>query len=136
LLIVAWCGFTARSAMWMTLLPSRPRVIVSPGSGVSRMICLPVFVVEIRRRMKLMVPLPALPVKEDADDVRRQRRDQRKGQRHMHIEPDFEQSADAQMPTQTRQRRLLLLEQPDDLLARLPVAAVRERQRAQRRGGR
>ncbi len=68
--------------------------------------------------------------------MRRQRRDQRKGQRHMHIKPDFEQRADLEMPAQPRQRRLLLLEQTNDLLARLAVAAVGERQRAQRRRGR
>src|SRR3546814_2600241 len=52
---------------------------LSPSSGWSRTICLPVLVVAMRRRMKLIVP--ALPIEEDADDMRRQRRDQREGQR-------------------------------------------------------
>src|SRR5690606_36296806 len=132
LLIVAWWGFTARSATWMMLPASRPRVIVSPGSAWSRTICLPVFVVAMRRRMKLIVR--ASPVEEDADDMRRQRRDQREGQRHMHIEPDFEQRPDAKMLAQPGQRRLLLRQKPDDLFAHLRLAAARRRQGAM--GGR
>src|SRR3546814_17243510 len=89
MLIVAWCGLTARSAIWIALPLSRPTVMASPANGWSRTICLPVLVVEIRRRMKLIVP--PLPIEEDADDMRRQGRDQREGQRHMHIEQDLQQ---------------------------------------------
>src|SRR3546814_8529935 len=111
LLIVAWCGLTARSATWSALLASRPSLMLSPSSGWSRTISLPVLVVAIRRRMKLIVPFPALPIEKDADDVRRQRRDQRKGQRHMHIEPDLEQRAEPEVAAQPRQRRFLLGQQ-------------------------
>src|SRR3546814_12334157 len=90
----------------------------------SRTICLPVFVVAMRRRMKLIVR--ALPIEEDADDVRRQRRDQREGQRHMHIEPDFEQRPDAKMLAQPGQRGFLLLEQSYDLFE-IGRASCRER---------
>ena len=50
----------------------------------------------------------------------------------MHIEPDFEQAADAQMLPQPGERRFLLPEQADDLIARLGIAGARQRQRAQR----
>src|SRR3546814_19127639 len=90
------------------LSASRPSVIVSPGKAWSRTICLPVFVVAMRRRMKLIVR--ALPIEEDADDVRRQRRQQREGQRHMHIEPDLEQRPDAKLLAQPGKRGYLLLE--------------------------
>src|SRR3546814_10825415 len=107
----------------MMLAASRPSVIVSPGNAWSRTICLPVFVVAMRRWMKLIVR--ALPIEEDADDVRRQRRDQREGQRHMHIEPDFEQRPDAKMLAQPGQRGFLLLEQSHDLFARFGIAVAR-----------
>src|SRR3546814_8950241 len=68
----------------------------------------------------------ALPIEEDADDVRRQRRDQREGRRHMHIEPDFEQRPDAKMLAQPGQRGFLLLEQSYDLFARFGIAAARQ----------
>src|SRR3546814_14081315 len=116
MLIVAWCGLTARSAIWIALPLSRPTVMASPANGWSRTICLPVLVVEIRRRMKLIVP--PLPIEEDADDMRRQGLDQREGQRHMHIEPDLKQRAKQQMRAKPRKRRRPLGGPPDRLSGR------------------
>src|SRR5690606_13569124 len=126
------CGLTARSATWIALPLSRPSEIVSPGSAASRIICLPVLVVEMRRRMKLIVR--ASPIEEYADDVRRQRRDQREGERHMDVEPDFEQRAKAQVLAKPRQRCLLLRQQRDNLRPRFRIASDSLGQRCARCG--
>src|SRR5204863_161749 len=110
--IVACRGSTARSARWTSLSERRPMLISIPWTTVSRAISRPSEVRDIWRILKLILPpFARSPVKEDRDDVRRQRRNQRERDRHMHIQPDFQQPLDPKMPPHSGKDTLLALQQ-------------------------
>src|SRR5579863_5708470 len=73
----------------------------------------------IWRRIKLM----SSPEEEDADDVRRQRRDQGDGGGNVDEEPHFQQAAQVDVAARLLQGQALFFQQAYDLVQRLGLLA-------------